>query len=233
MNAIRTITALVAQIRGVSLQDILSHRRTGEIVRPRHEAMYFAKTLTPATLPAIGQRMGGRDHTTILHGIRKVESRIAAEVGYGDEIEAIGVAIRQKLPSEGRLMMIPSDDVDVEGLAARIETAIAAGEQVTIYANQVAALAALVLRLEERLSAVTTAAERRQTDLLQQLAEHRHAVAIAAATTEDSAPVRAVLAAHRQFERDRFSGRERFAQQQLDRALRALQIHFDEKDIAA
>ena len=233
MNAIRTITAAVAEIRGVALEDILSDRRSQRLVRPRHEAMYFAKALTPASLPAIGRRMGGRDHTTVLSGIRRVEDRIASEAGYGDEIEAMGAAIRQKLPATGRFELVPPEDVDVEGLAARVEAAIAAGEQMTIYADQVAALAAQVLRLEQRLSAVTAAAEQQRTELSEELTEYRDALAIAAASTEDSPAVRAVLSAHRQFESDRYSSRERFAQQQLDRALKALQTHFVAKDIAA
>ena len=120
MNAIRTITAAVADIRGVALDDILSDRRSQRVVRPRHEAMYFAKALTPASLPAIGRRMGGRDHTTVLSGIRRVEDRIASEAGYGDEIEAMGAAIRQKLPATGRFELVPPEDVDVEGLAAAV-----------------------------------------------------------------------------------------------------------------
>lgn len=52
---------------------LLSKRRTLDIVRPRQIAMYLAKTLTIQSFPEIGRRMGGRDHTTVLHGMRRIE----------------------------------------------------------------------------------------------------------------------------------------------------------------
>lgn len=57
----------------VSRDDLLSHRRTAEIVRPRQVAMYLAKTLTLRSLPEIGIQFGNRDHTTVLHAVRKIE----------------------------------------------------------------------------------------------------------------------------------------------------------------
>ena len=71
---------------GMSVRDILSERRTREIVRPRQICYYLAKKLTGKSLPAIGHRLGGRDHTSILSGIRKIEAlrktdeRIEADV---------------------------------------------------------------------------------------------------------------------------------------------------------
>jgi len=59
----------------VSRTDLLSARRTLDLVRPRQIAMYLAKQLTLCSLVAIGQRLGGRDHTTVLHGVRKITTR--------------------------------------------------------------------------------------------------------------------------------------------------------------
>lgn len=56
----------------VSRADIKSARRTAEIVRPRQIAMFLAKTVTLRSLPEIGRRFGGRDHTTVLHAVRKI-----------------------------------------------------------------------------------------------------------------------------------------------------------------
>ena len=53
--------------------DILSERRNRSIVLPRQVGMYLAKRLTARSLPEIGRRFGGRDHTTVLHAIRKIE----------------------------------------------------------------------------------------------------------------------------------------------------------------
>jgi len=72
------IQKLVATHYSVSRADLLSSRRTASVVRPRQIAMYLSKVLTPRSLPEIGRRFGGRDHTTVLHAVRKIEG-LAAE----------------------------------------------------------------------------------------------------------------------------------------------------------
>ena len=69
---IEDIQKLVASHFNVSRADILSSRRTATVVRPRQIAMYLSKLLTPRSLPEIGRRFGGRDHTTVLHAVRKI-----------------------------------------------------------------------------------------------------------------------------------------------------------------
>jgi chromosomal replication initiator protein len=71
---IEDIQRTVARHFNVSRADMLSSRRTANVVRPRQIAMYLAKTLTLRSLPEIGRRFGGRDHTTVLHAVRKIES---------------------------------------------------------------------------------------------------------------------------------------------------------------
>jgi chromosomal replication initiator protein len=51
--------------------------------------MYLAKILTPRSLPEIGRRFGGRDHTTVLHAVRKIEGLIEGDKGLADEIELL------------------------------------------------------------------------------------------------------------------------------------------------
>jgi chromosomal replication initiator protein len=73
----------------VSRSDLLSSRRTANVVRPRQVAMYLAKTLTLRSLPEIGRRFGGRDHTTVLHAVRKIEALVAKDVALSEEVESL------------------------------------------------------------------------------------------------------------------------------------------------
>ena len=59
------------------------------MVRPRQVAMYLAKTLTLRSLPEIGRRFGGRDHTTVLHSVRKVEQMMRDDNELSQEIELL------------------------------------------------------------------------------------------------------------------------------------------------
>ncbi|MBX9977831.1 MAG: chromosomal replication initiator protein DnaA, partial [Alphaproteobacteria bacterium] len=63
----------VAEYYNIKLTEMHSAKRSQNIARPRQIAMYLAKTLTPRSLPEIGRRFGGRDHTTVIHAVRKVE----------------------------------------------------------------------------------------------------------------------------------------------------------------
>lgn len=86
---IEDIQKLVASRYNVSRSDILSERRTAAVVRPRQIAMYLAKVLTLRSLPEIGRRFGGRDHTTVLHAVRKIEKQITDDQSLNDEVELL------------------------------------------------------------------------------------------------------------------------------------------------
>jgi len=86
---IEDIQKVVARHYNVSKNDLLSNRRTRVIVRPRQIAMYLSKILTPRSLPEIGRRFGGRDHTTVLHAVRKIESLLAEDDKLSHEIELL------------------------------------------------------------------------------------------------------------------------------------------------
>ena len=86
---IEDIQRVVARHYNVSKADLLSSRRTRTIVRPRQIAMYLAKVLTPRSLPEIGRRFGGRDHTTVLHAVRKIEGLIQGDMTLADEIDLL------------------------------------------------------------------------------------------------------------------------------------------------
>jgi chromosomal replication initiator protein len=86
---IEDIQKLVANHYSVSRADILSSRRTAVVVKPRQVAMFLAKTLTMRSLPEIGRRFGGRDHTTVLHAVRKIEALSANDGTLRDELELL------------------------------------------------------------------------------------------------------------------------------------------------
>jgi chromosomal replication initiator protein len=83
------ILRIVSRHFAVSKQDILSQRRHRSVVRPRQIGMYLAKHLTSRSLPEIGRRFGDRDHTTVLHAIRKIDKEVGENPRLKDEIEEL------------------------------------------------------------------------------------------------------------------------------------------------
>ncbi|MEM6711644.1 MAG: chromosomal replication initiator protein DnaA [Pseudomonadota bacterium] len=74
---------------GLTKTDLLSQRRTKQIVGPRQIAMYLSKVMTVRSLPDIGKRFGGRDHTTVLHAVRKIEKELESNPSLQKTIEAL------------------------------------------------------------------------------------------------------------------------------------------------
>ena len=77
----------------VTVIDIVSARRAKKVVLPRHIAMLLARRLTHLSMPQIGQRMGGRDHTTILHGVRSIEQKIASDPALATVVARIELSL--------------------------------------------------------------------------------------------------------------------------------------------
>jgi chromosomal replication initiator protein len=86
---VEDILRIVAKHYGVTRSDLLSSRRTANVVRPRQIAMYLAKTLTLRSLPEIGRRFGGRDHTTVLHAVRKIDGLVSGDKVLAEELEVL------------------------------------------------------------------------------------------------------------------------------------------------
>lgn len=86
---IEDIQRIVARHYNVSKTELLSNRRTRTIVKPRQIAMYLAKVMTPRSLPEIGRRFGGRDHTTVLHAVRKIEDLSGGDNTLSQELELL------------------------------------------------------------------------------------------------------------------------------------------------
>ncbi len=87
--SIEEIQRKVAEHYNIRLSDMIGPKRLRNIARPRQVAMYLAKQLTPRSLPEIGRRFGGRDHTTIMHGVRKIEELMATDSQLSDDLQLL------------------------------------------------------------------------------------------------------------------------------------------------
>lgn len=90
---VEDILKVVASHYNVTRADILSQRRTANVVKPRQIAMYLAKTLTLRSLPEIGRRFGGRDHTTVLHAVRKIDGLRQVETELAGDLAQLTSAL--------------------------------------------------------------------------------------------------------------------------------------------
>lgn len=86
---IEEIQRKVAEHYNVRLSDMIGPKRARTIARPRQVAMYLAKQLTSRSLPEIGRRFGGRDHTTIMHGVKKIEELKATDSQLSDDLQLL------------------------------------------------------------------------------------------------------------------------------------------------
>jgi chromosomal replication initiator protein len=85
--SIAEIQRHVAEYFNVRLSDLLSARRARAVARPRQVAMYLAKQLTSRSLPEIGRKFGGRDHTTVMHAVRRIEELRETDSSLDQDIE--------------------------------------------------------------------------------------------------------------------------------------------------
>lgn len=79
----------VAEYFNIRLADMLSARRSRAVARPRQVAMYLSKQLTSRSLPEIGRRFGGRDHTTVMHACRKIEELRSQDPTLDDDVDML------------------------------------------------------------------------------------------------------------------------------------------------
>lgn len=73
----------------IRLSDLIGPKRVRTFARPRQIAMYLSKQLTSRSLPEIGRRFGGRDHTTVMHGVRKIEELMQKDSQIADDLELL------------------------------------------------------------------------------------------------------------------------------------------------
>src|SRR5204863_340365 len=79
----------VAEHFNIKLGEMTSDRRARAVARPRQVAMYLAKQLTMRSLPQIGRKFGGRDHTTVMHAVRKVEELTRTDPSLAEDVELL------------------------------------------------------------------------------------------------------------------------------------------------
>jgi len=92
---LENIIRAVAAEFGVDRVALMSARRTADIILPRHITFYLARHLTVMSLPAIGRFVGKRDHTTVLHSVRKIERELASDADLQERIDRIKKALGQ------------------------------------------------------------------------------------------------------------------------------------------
>ena len=86
---IEEIQKKVAEHFNIKLQEMSSARRARQVARPRQVAMYLAKQLTSRSLPEIGRKFGGRDHTTVMHAVKKIDELRELDSSFAEDVELL------------------------------------------------------------------------------------------------------------------------------------------------
>jgi chromosomal replication initiator protein len=86
---IEEIQKRVAEHYNIRLAEMYSARRARAVARPRQVAMYLSKQLTARSLPEIGRKFGGRDHTTVMHAVRKIDELRATDRHFAEDVELL------------------------------------------------------------------------------------------------------------------------------------------------
>ena len=92
---IEEIKRRVAEYYSLRMTDLISARRARVVARPRQVAMYLCKMLTSKSLPEIGRGFGGRDHTTVIHAVRKIEELMATDGQLSEDVENLRRLLEQ------------------------------------------------------------------------------------------------------------------------------------------
>lgn len=87
--SIDDIQKQVANHYNIKVSDMHSARRSRSVARPRQVAMYLSKKLTSKSLPEIGRKFGGKDHTTVMHAVKRIEELIASDSEIAKDIELL------------------------------------------------------------------------------------------------------------------------------------------------
>ncbi len=95
--SVEDIQKAVAAFHGMKVAELLSPRRSKDVVRPRQEAMYLCKEFTQRSLPDIGRRFGGKDHTTVMHAVKRIKSLMDEDNAIRTDIESL-----RRILSRGR-----------------------------------------------------------------------------------------------------------------------------------
>ncbi len=97
---VKHVIRLVCKHYNISRTAMLSSQRSQSIVRPRQVAFYLCKELTGRSLPEIGRKFGDKDHTTVLHGVRKVGELMARDAEFASEVAFLKNKLLRAVPAE-------------------------------------------------------------------------------------------------------------------------------------
>ncbi len=92
---VEEIQRKVSEHYNIRLSDMIGPKRVRNYARPRQIAMYLAKRMTSRSLPEIGRRFGGRDHTTVMHGVKRIEELKALDSQIADDLELLRRALQE------------------------------------------------------------------------------------------------------------------------------------------
>ncbi|WP_296426055.1 chromosomal replication initiator protein DnaA [Yoonia sp.] len=92
---VEEIQRKVSEHYNIRLSDMIGPKRVRNYARPRQMAMYLAKHMTSRSLPEIGRRFGGRDHTTVMHGVRRIEELKVIDSQIADDLELLRRALEE------------------------------------------------------------------------------------------------------------------------------------------
>jgi chromosomal replication initiator protein len=90
---VEEIQRKVSDHYNIRLSDMIGTKRVRSYARPRQIAMYLSKQLTTRSLPEIGRRFGGRDHTTVIHGVRRIQDLKEKDSQIADDLELLRRAL--------------------------------------------------------------------------------------------------------------------------------------------
>lgn len=206
---VATIVECVSEVTGVPVADILSDRRAEELIRARHVAMWLARNRTGYSLPRIGRAIGGRDHTTVLNAVARVDQALADP---GDRqtratVRAAEAALDIVAAVLASGLVAAPTDLDPVDVAARALASPRAAIRLTL--PEVQALARTVLVRD---------AERPEPEI--RIIERR--IEIPVRPPEVAAAMLRLNAARRAWNRDQGGRYERPAREALDAALNQL-----------
>jgi chromosomal replication initiator protein len=91
---IELIQQFTCEAFGITLEELVSHERTARVAWPRQVAMYLCREHTDQSLPAIGRRFGGRNHTTVLHACRRTTVRLTSDQDAYDAVHTLSARLR-------------------------------------------------------------------------------------------------------------------------------------------
>ena len=94
--SVPSIQREVCRYYTVTQADLIGSKRTQSIVFPRQIAMYLSRELTDLSLPKIGEEFGGRDHTTVMHALKKIQKLMGEQREVYNQVQQLSTSLKQK-----------------------------------------------------------------------------------------------------------------------------------------